>query len=73
VDTMKLIVEVSDALLPNRLSAGIPATDGRSSAIWTHDRRELAREFEPTAQSIFKPSQENAKPNLLGCDVKWFP
>jgi transposase len=22
---------------------------------------ELAREFEPTAQSIFKPSQENAK------------
>ena len=46
---MKLIFEVSDAALSNRLSAGVPATDGRSGAIWTH---ELAREFEPTAQSI---------------------
>ena len=36
---LKLIFEVSDAPLPNRLSAGVPATDGRSGAIWTHARR----------------------------------
>ena len=36
---LKLILEVSDAPLPNRLSAGVPATDGRSGAIWTHARR----------------------------------
>ena len=35
---LKLIFEVSDAPLPNRLSAGVPATDGRSGAIWTHAR-----------------------------------
>jgi hypothetical protein len=35
---LKLIFEVSDAPLSNRLSSGIPATDGRSSAIWTHAR-----------------------------------
>jgi transposase len=48
---LKLIFEVSDAPLPNRLSAGVPATvvdlvrSGRTP-------EELAREFEPTAQSI---------------------
>ena len=36
---LKLIFEVSDAPLPNRLSAGVPATDGRSCAIRTHARR----------------------------------
>jgi hypothetical protein len=36
---LKLIFEVSDAPLPNRLSAGVPATDGRSGALWTHARR----------------------------------
>src|SRR5271168_3347738 len=40
---LKLIFEVSDAPLPNRLSAGVPATDGRSGAIWTHARRAGAR------------------------------
>jgi transposase len=45
---LKLIFEVSDAPLPNRLSAGVPATDGRSG----RTPEELAREFEPTAQSI---------------------
>jgi hypothetical protein len=35
---LKLIFEVSDAPLPNRVSAGVPATDGRSGAIWTHAR-----------------------------------
>ena len=36
---LKLIFEVSDAPLPNRLSAGVSATDSRSGAIWTHARR----------------------------------
>ena len=36
---LKLIFEVSDAPLPNRLSTGVPATDGRSGAIWTHTGR----------------------------------
>src|SRR6202451_4158028 len=36
---LKLIFEVSDAPLPNRLSAGVPATNGRSGALWTHARR----------------------------------
>jgi len=40
-------LEVSDAALPNRISPGVPATDGRACPICT-----LAREFEPTAQSI---------------------
>jgi transposase len=44
-----LIFEVSDAPLPNRF--GVPATDGRSGAIWTHARG-VGAEFEPTAQSI---------------------
>jgi hypothetical protein len=35
---LKLIFEVSDAALSNRLSAGVSATDGRSCAIWTHAR-----------------------------------
>jgi hypothetical protein len=35
---LKLIFEVSDAPLPNRLSAGVAATDGRSGAIRTHAR-----------------------------------
>jgi hypothetical protein len=48
---LKLIFEVSDAPLPNCISAGVPATmvdlvrSGRTP-------EELAREFEPTAQSI---------------------
>jgi integrase len=36
---LKLIFEVSDAPLPNRLSAGVSATDGQSGAIRTHSRR----------------------------------
>ena len=49
--TLKLIFEVSDAPLPNRLSAGVRrqmvdlVRSGRTP-------EELAREFEPTAQSI---------------------
>jgi transposase len=45
---LKLIFEVSNAPLPNRISAGVPAPDGRSG----RTPEELAREFEPTAQSI---------------------
>jgi len=36
---LKLIFEVSDAAISNCLPAGVPATDGRSGAIWTHARR----------------------------------
>jgi hypothetical protein len=49
---LKLIFEVSDAALSNCLSAGVPATDGRSGARSGRTPEELAREFEPTAQSI---------------------
>jgi hypothetical protein len=36
---LKLIFEVSDATLPHRLSAGVPATDGRFGANWPNQAR----------------------------------
>jgi transposase len=51
---LKLIFEVSDAPLPNRLSAGVSATGRQVVDLvrWGRTPEELAREFEPTAQSI---------------------